>query len=513
MNSRQQRKQKQSSLVTQAASHGPYIWRSNDIQSALLWFSCDSRAHTDSSVNETNGILDGCEFLRRLIHSTGIHNPRRKRIQREVDSKNGESVGGTTKKRKRDEAEVSRRTETDDVLSSVLEGYYQLFMSGGNASLSRISHEKQQATRETEMIQDDSKLDINNPSVDRGTNDAARAEMASTQLQHDLNFIIFCRLRTNELYNAALDENQTSQSNLAPKGLQMNLLIDEYMTHPDTAVLRAYASSLYDRYSELLPGEVRTSYIGKLLRLAGGNDKIQQVMLLFLLEPLRRMYIEQMEQSMCMMNNVRSESTEGKYETVGVKNKFAMFPLLCSKLSWTTISAEKIEDLCASDSAKQIIEFILQSQFSDLGSHINESKDCYWSLPSPLLCLISHLYFPLACTYIRHCIELAMSEHDKLYRLESKNDHRAYKPECLQCSSSDSSSFESTMLRIQHISQTSDRLKSLTLYMVSVVQEEYKSSFERDMATSNDSNPSHDDANFIQGLVLDAIRKRLDNFS
>ncbi len=104
-------------------------------------------------------------------------------------------------------------------------------------------------------------------------------------------------------------------------------MIDEYMVHPTTCARRVYAASIYDRLVNLATtnnnedddcsnhdyggsnsttfcnnGEEITvkdskavqKYLQKLFGLATNNAKIQEVILLLVLEPLRRLSIRQM---------------------------------------------------------------------------------------------------------------------------------------------------------------------------------------------------------------------------
>ena len=495
MNSQEQLKQQQTSLLEQAASHGPYLWSSRDIQNALQWFapaSANTRHGDIHGREDVNGTSGGCEFLRRLIDSPGIHSlrPKKRVSKRGNDDKTKASEATAGKKRKRDsDGHGSAAAKSDDVLANVLKGYYQLF-------LAKDTTQRQHGSNET-------------PRKDQGTADSANAEMASTQLQNDLNAIILSRLRTNEMYNAILEQTtDNEQSDIVPKGLQMNTRIDEYMTHPTTAILRAYTSNLYDRYKTLAEGD-KERFIQKLLWLAEDDVKVQQVVLLFLLEPLRRLYVERLQASIC---NKKAENTQVHQE---MASKILLYPLLTSNVTWSDIPTEKIEEECNRQPMQQIIDYITESASSKLN---NMSVDrrfktanvriCWWSLPSPLLCFVSQLYFPLACGYIRYLIKAAIIEHDNLYMIDTTT--KSIGAGGAQ-SSSEEGSFESVMIRIQQFSQTSQRLESLAFYIMSVIEEENLSQRKNDNMIKEGEEPiDGDDATFRQRLAWKAIRRRLD---
>eukprot|EP00985_Skeletonema_marinoi_P013407 scaffold6632_cov96-Skeletonema_marinoi.AAC.4 len=100
-------------LTEQANSHGPYLWSGADIENALLWFPSPIKQHaakpaqqqhqvennentaaeeeaitadlleeddrpSNTSISSSAEQVDneGCEFLRLLLHSRGIWNPR-----------------------------------------------------------------------------------------------------------------------------------------------------------------------------------------------------------------------------------------------------------------------------------------------------------------------------------------------------------------------------------------------------------------------------------------------------
>eukprot|EP00804_Cyclotella_cryptica_P022098 CCRYP_011562-RA/>CCRYP_011562-RA protein AED:0.31 eAED:0.31 QI:0/-1/0/1/-1/1/1/0/566 len=556
----QQRRQRQRTLLQHAASHGPYLWSSKDIDNALLWFPSaassdasaaasvahdagerqidDSRNDDKSNANDARTKDEtGYEFLRRLLHSPGSHLPRlapkkpsssqggrrRDNPERGDDFKAHDKTVG--KKRKRELSDGSNAAvriagEKDDILSTVLRGYYQLFLPRHGAS----------STTETDDAFGPKPCDTQHDTTDSAkTDESTHAEMASCQLQHDLNSIILSRLRTNELYKAASHQysNRNAQHTLdkSPKELHMNILIDQYMTHPTTSILRAYTSSLFDRHASLVGQKKDTNpFLRKLLGLARGNEKIQQVVILFLLEPLRRLFVKKVEGWYCKNDEAEQslrrkwcDSEDTQSTTEEMTSKISLFPLLTSSVSWSDIPQEEIEKECSRTPMPEIIDFILQSASS---SHDNKSKDDkekipWWILPSPLLCFASQMYFPLACAYLRHWIEAAIVEHGKLYHFDPTTRNHVNKPQSSVLHvSTNGISFEAAILRLRHIRQTSKRLESLFYYLLSDMENDSQGSFEKEtmisLGDADESMVSAEDMLFRQRLSWEAIRRAVE---
>ncbi|KAL3776844.1 hypothetical protein ACHAWO_004249 [Cyclotella atomus] len=503
-------------LLNRAASHGPYLWRSADVQNALLWFSAPRADSGNAAVDGSEDAVDnvefgGCEFLRHLLHSPGIHVTNRKkklREQKKDDGKSGETAAAVGKKRKREKTDQSSKSyRTDEVLSSVLKGYYQLYLPW--QAVAHNGNSRMQLGDEDSMHKDDASSQ--NPSDEKDTIDSYDIEMASAELQHALNTIILSKLRTQELHKAALIRiKQTKDAiNNVPEGLQMSVLIDEYMTHPNTAILRAYTSNIYDRYQSLT-GDGRDRFIRKLLATSNSNARIQQVVLLFLLEPLRRLYVQSLQKSMEKTALVQSEYAHEQTKMhEELKSKISLYPLLTSDKFFIDISAEKIEAVCSLEPMQQIIEFILQEAPNNL--EIEAGNVSWWSSPSPLLCFASQLHFPIACGYIQFWVKTAIDAHEKLYLVDSK---RRSKPQSnpLHCASTINSnseySFESVVFRIRQFIQTSQRLEDLTDYVMSVMEEESYSNLEKDTNNAEDGGDYvSDDAAFRIKLTWNAIRR------
>lgn len=477
------------------------------MQNALPWFPCASDNtydHGSHSQNGDDGAPTGCEFLRRLLSSPGIHNERRKKMTRKRDRDGFEkkSVDGGKKIERDSNARSSVSTKTDNMLSSVIQGYYQLFLPRQDAD---ASGSNAGSDMHSSCIGDNDTS--SNPLENKDATELINAERASSQLHHDLNAIILSRQRTNELYKASIEAaNRSSENNTnqAPKGLQMNILIDEYMGHPNTAILRTYTSSLFDRYSSL-EGESKHKFIRKMLGLTKENVKIQQVALLFLLEPLRRFYVKQLQDSISEQLVDLSNSNQE------MMTKISLFPLVTQNVAWSDMSPEKIEEVSSHEPTQQILDFIMQSTHANQDSATSGVEKCWWSLPSPLICFISQLYFPFACGYIRYLIMKALAAHEKLYALGSHEIRHRSRPQSNLNSDSNINSFESAMLRIRHFSQTSQRLESLTAHILSLFEGEHQQTTEKHRNTSSDDEEhmATNDTIFRQKLAWNAIRKRL----
>lgn len=159
-----QRQQQQKHLLTQATSHGPYLWSSSDVQNALLWFQSSSSS-SSSDVSDTDLEVQGgeCEFLRRLLHAHGINVPRpvlhsrskknsnkkRKSSSSRGNNNNNDgksNIGRSNNKHKKqskniadDGGSISRleddiQQSSSSPLQSVLMGYYQLFAQSKNSA-------------------------------------------------------------------------------------------------------------------------------------------------------------------------------------------------------------------------------------------------------------------------------------------------------------------------------------------------------------------------------------------
>jgi hypothetical protein len=207
-----------------------------------------------------------------------------------------------------------------------------------------------------------------------------------------------------------------------------------------------------------------------------------------------------------------------KQSTMGeMTSQISLFPLLTSSVPWSDIPHEEIEKECSRNPMSEIIEFILQSASSP--HHVNRKdgneRISWWALPSPLLCAASQIYFPLACAYLRHWIEAAIVAHGNLYNFGPTADNNVNKPQSQGLNVTNNGvSFQSAVLRIRHIRQTSKRLESLFHYVLAHIANEAQRSFEeKTMIGRNDAEESTvvaEDVLFRQRLSWEAIRRAVE---
>ena len=105
----------------------------------------------------------------------------------------------------------------------------------------------------------------------------------------------------------------------------------------------------------------------------------------------------------------------------------------------------------------------------------------------------------------------ALSAHEKLYALGSHEIKNRTRPQSNLDGDNNINSFDSVMLRIQHFSQTSQRLGSLTAYVLSSLEEELQQAPEKYRNSLNDDEEHaiNDDTIFRQKLAWNAIWKRV----
>ena len=577
-----QRQRQQKHLLSQATSHGPYLWRGDDrrdVENALLWFS------------HPEGQGGGCEFLRRLLHARGINVPRpllHSRAKKKSNKKRKSSSSGNNNNndddgksntsrshkhkkqpKKKDDVGGSCRLEDDiqqsssSLLQSVLMGYYQLFATPTNDS---NSHE---STSSQSKKNNFTTFDIQN------------ASKATDKLLHDLNTIISARQHNNDIYNAYRNmcwrgnngkEKSSDDDDAQPKfnvamvlsasgdnkvqgTIRMSQTIDEYMVHPSTCTKRVYASKLFDRLANLcdnntpmgeqssahdMIGNTTNSsdtkkgggiknvalhkYLEKLFGLASNNIKIQEVIMLLVLEPFRRL-----QQQSAQEENLQEDDTDSKQQQQPVSG-MDFSPLLTSASFWA--DTETIEKVYAQPLVPSLIQFILQSSPSRspklaIGDVVNDNIDLYsttvvetgrggdkhssssaiswWALPSPLLCTISQLHFEIACKYIRYWIEMAVLGHDELYNTSPTNLPQSNDtPSGGSTKIKEESSFQHAMLRIKQFFSTSDRLNGLGRHTLYIMEKESKDEIEMSLLSEEEEN-----AAYRRSLAWKAIHNRV----
>eukprot|EP00579_Thalassiosira_antarctica_P010203 CAMPEP_0201922824 /NCGR_PEP_ID=MMETSP0903-20130614/10747_1 /ASSEMBLY_ACC=CAM_ASM_000552 /TAXON_ID=420261 /ORGANISM="Thalassiosira antarctica, Strain CCMP982" /LENGTH=623 /DNA_ID=CAMNT_0048460029 /DNA_START=36 /DNA_END=1907 /DNA_ORIENTATION=+ len=549
---------------------------------------------------------EGSDFLRCLLQARGIgmHRPLPHRSQRSSSNnkkRTKKSIGGSISGKSKSSLEMIGQHENEkggrkrcrkmvnggggdettqsSPLQAVIMGYYQLFLPSTSSSSSTSS-----STNDGHSQSSSKGNNGNGNNDDTGhftTLDMKHAEMASSKLLGDLSSIISARRHTNDIYQAfsnVVVNNREDDGNNAKRAEKimprtspaMSQTIDEYMTHPTTCVRRVYASSLFDRLLNLCRGVVpeditaTTNYnvdgiidnenndnnpalhnfLQKLVGLATANVKIQEVVLLLLLEPVRRLQLLQCqkeegqpeEQSQLMLSQqlqmTQEEDTmqhlqEPRQKEQQSRGSMDPSPLLTSISFWSDISAETIERVCTGPPLPILVQFILQTSPIDddtnlayattftasasKGDKHNPTRTIeWWSLPSPLLCTISQWYFPIACKYIRYWIQLAMIGHDKLYY------DTPTKQQQQQQSSNDSSLatnsnvnhegvFQHAILRIKQFCSTSERLHLLGSHILHSMEKESQESLEMCVVVSEEG----ENAAFRKSLAWKAIYRHV----
>lgn len=563
-----QRQEKQEELLELAISHGPYKWSTRDVENALLWF------HPLSPVGSkvTNELDKGCEFLRRLLTCPGgsvsrhrlpsATKPRSARKRKRSSVSGAESHDrygssdeyGTHLSRtkggpgdRESGVKESRLNEAQSPpLQSVLMGYYHLFLASSSANSCRSSTVK---NKDTEMGDEEV---FNNYHFTAA--DIKQAETASSKLLADLNSIISARRHTNNIYqsflNVATRENNSDGQGLEartgnPRGhLSFLTRIDGYMTHPTTCSRRVYASSLFNRllnpcnpmwnesdYPATLDSAganpaTQRLLLKKLIRLATANVKIQEVVLLLLLEPVRRLQCS-LEQQLQTSHDVNSQKSPSLPD-----EDFPPLPLSTS--IWSNVSSESIEKACTIYPIRVLVQSILNScprsalhavtsdtshanitssilAPDDFTGHLIDSFQIilWWTLPSPLLCTISQIYFQIACKYIQYWIERAVIGHEKLYEgsptgcdfhngkvrdigiVSNRNNYSIEEP------------FFHAVHRIEQFSSTSARLNFLCKQSLQSMEKE---------TISVSSNEDANSAAFKRSLAWKAIHRELGKY-
>mmetsp|Transcript_27193 Transcript_27193/g.54439 ORF Transcript_27193/g.54439 Transcript_27193/m.54439 type:complete len:560 (+) Transcript_27193:176-1855(+) len=545
-------------LTERANSHGPYLWSGDDIENALLWFPCATKQHaakpsqqhhqvennettaaeeeaitadllekdrpsSNTSISSSAEQVDnneGCEFLRLLLHSRGIWNPRPpKKKKRSIatsksaysssdDDNNSKKKRKKKRKRKRKDnsnrVDGSKRSSSNNTelssspLQSVLMGYYQLF------------HQKEVVVTPSDSSVKDRNNNSDDDDKDNGTATAAAATIqASSKLYNDLTTIISSRRHTHELYQASLHAATLSSSSSQPlqgdQNHKFNISskkIDQYMVHPTTCARRVYASCIYDRLLHLASTadnneeEVLTTtskevqnFLQKLLGLATAADdkdgKIQEVILLLMLEPLRRL---QTRQLMMMKKKKSEEKMEGQDcwnlppQNQHREELMELFPLLTSQI--VSPSAASATNNLKDESPSPLVTLLVQSI-------LHTNLDTWWHQPSPLLCTISQYNFPIACKYLHYWVDRALVTHESCYQNTSNDEEME--------------AFHHAVERIQEFHRTSHRLRSLLSHVICNMGEEIR------MSASGLIDEDEDESEvFKTSLALRAIQRALE---
>ena len=581
-------------LTQEASSHGPYLWSGEDIENALLWFTqstkqqqqqrrvedgknetiaeevtADSLTENEqssaSAAAESKEKEAGCEFLRLLLHSSGIWNPRPSKLKKKRSTTSASNnlddslVHKRKRKRKRynddstnvgggningnDVEEGNKRPasstmELSSPLQSVLMGYYQLF---------------QKENVVAKPLEDGNNNNSNDSgSIDKDKYTAATSTeatlRATSKLYDDLSTIILSRQHTQDIYHASLhttpatnlpassttasyQQDYPSPSSTIQKSdhrnhhrlsFQMTHKIDRYMVHPSTCARRVYASSIYDRLlhfsgttsnnnatnnnnKEQEKEEVATTsfkgvqkFLQKLFGLAmttssvnNRNDgKIQEVILLLVLEPLRRFQVQQQRRRQLRMK--KSEEETNHLQQHGETDLMDLFPLLTSQivgLSSSTMNCQSEDATTTNDESSSVSS---SSPLTTLliKSILHTNSDTWWSSqPSPLLCTISHYHFPIAHKYIQYWFNKALVTHASCYKHEK-----------------DVEEYHHAVERLQEFYQTSHRLREYLSHVICNLEKELvrmTSLMDEEMEEEDESEV------FKTSLALRAVKRAL----
>ena len=235
---------------------------------------------------------------------------------------------------------------------------------------------------------------------------------------------------------------------------------DEYMTLPTTCARIAYASCLFDKMIALshrescgdstaigvnngddddhLPSQLFI-FLHKLLGLAATNGKIREVIMLILLEPKRRSLIDHRDDSVLGRSCMSIENDE----------------VACTRPPLSTL-------------ARIILHSNLPQEETKVENTLSSMKmEVWWSLPSPLMCAISHDYLSIASEYIRHWIKTAVLGHVELYnnvaaRVCSDNNGNENRDDI----------FGHAICRIIQFRSTSERLNILSCRALQSIEED-----------------------------------------
>jgi len=376
-------------------------------------------------------------------------------------------------------------------------GYYQLF------------HQKEVVATPSDSSVKDRNNNSDDVDKDNGTATAAAATLqASSKLYNDLNSIISSRRHTHEIYQASLHAATLSSSSSQPlqgdQNHKFNISskkIDQYMVHPTTCARRVYASCIYDRLLHLASStannneeEVLTTskevqnFLQKLLGFATAaaddkDGKIQEVILLLMLEPLRRLQIRQLR-----MKKKKSEEMEGQDcwngppQNQHEEELMELFPLLTSQI--VSPSAASTTNNLKDESPSPLVTLLVQSI-------LHTNLDTWWHQPSPLLCTISQYNFPIACKYLHYWVDRALVTHGSCYQ-DTSNDEEM-------------EAFHHAVERIQEFHRTSHRLRSLLSHIIRNMGEEIR------MSASGLIDEDEDESEvFKTSLALRAIKRALE---
>ena len=468
--------QRRTGLLADARTHGSYVWTNADLCNALLWFRHRRQPQTTpSSAASTNDGPDGGAFdlLRSLLQNPGVAEARPRRPP-------GGGEGSSTYQGEEDyysgrRPRAPKRPEAP--IRELLVGY----VSSHCADASAQSSTKGAAVRRRRRPLDGMRSDLGDVATARcETHELYKTCVeASGALDGKESDAADCRAGGND---AKVDiAGERNLSRLARNDLCLAVLdeSDEYFRLPGTAVAIAYASELYDCVSDL---EVGTDNLQKLVSLNGdkGGDattctssscltdasqqlleklgmlalssrRIMEVYGLLLLEPVRR---------------VRSPSQQTRGSSPTVHG---------SKI---IVSSMEIDNACSSRLCAELCqEFLMLHKNDGRKSKSEGANYISWvDLPSPLLCAISHAYFPFALEYVRYLLQRAIDVHIDMPRIVAKRVLSSMSSSNEIGGTVGNADVEMAEARVQHrllaLLGTSDRLSSLVMNELDILDQE-----------------------------------------
>ena len=227
-------------------------------------------------------------------------------------------------------------------------------------------------------------------------------------------------------------------------------------------------------------------FLQKLFGLATASDdkggKIQEVILLLVLEPLRRLQTRQLRMKKKKKSEEKMEGQDcwnGPPQNQHEEELMELFPLLTSQI--VSPSAASTTNNLKDESPSPLVTLLVQSI-------LHTNLDTWWHQPSPLLCTISQYNFPIACKYLHYWVNRALVTHESCYQ-DTSNDEEM-------------EAFHHAVERIQEFHRTSHRLRSLLSHVIHNMEEKIR------MSASGLMDEDEDESEV--SLALRAIQRALE---
>ena len=440
-------------ILKDARSFGAYLWTSNDLRNALLWFEETNDQNlvpfedeTSSSSNCKKKELNEkriCrnDFLRTLLFNRGVldHCPGRIRTKKNVDNDSIFCKRKIVSKEDADDAfmtlkknRLKRNRDQEPLLKHVIKAYW-------NSSSINILNES------SLFIRPKSKHENKNSSSKNRHGEHPTKSLCYPKLQEHIIDVATARLMTQKLYNLSKNTSKTTQwaekrttktsldlleSRLSSQNKNiatiqaLQILINSihasngYFSSSETAIMRAYATQLYIRLlailrtSKELPANLDDGFASEdaqkvHLEEKNGMNNENETAIQFL-KKLRKLSlhdqrIQQVHLLMLLVPQLLS-SQKGPSTSIhankisshdlGVQSILCDSVLTCAR---ELVSAAQKNKLVNSGSFKSIEED------SDL---LNQSS--LWNINSFLLCAVSNVHSQIGKVYINHLVNAAI---------------------------------------------------------------------------------------------------------